>query len=52
MDIEFDASGNAIMPSLVVHPSNMEKLRAALNTDEAKEKIAAVIARKKKAKGL
>lgn len=52
MDIEFDESGNAMIPAIGVHPSNMEMLRAALDTDEAKEKIAAVIARKKKAKGL
>lgn len=52
IDIEFDESGKAIMPSVVVHPSNMEKLRAALDTDDAKERIAAVIAKKKKAKGL
>jgi len=52
MDIDFDASGKPIMPGCVVHPSNMEKLCAALDTDEAKEKIAAVIAKKKAAKGL
>jgi hypothetical protein len=52
MDIDFDAQGNAIMPACVVHPSQMEKLRAALDNDEAKEKIAAVIAKKKAAKGL
>jgi hypothetical protein len=52
MDIEFDESGNAMIPALVVHPSKMEVVRAALDTDEAKEKIAAVIAGKKKAKGL
>jgi hypothetical protein len=52
MDIDFDASGIAIMPECVVHPTKMEKICAALNTDEAKEKIAAVIAKKKAAKGL
>jgi len=52
IEIKFDESGNAVMPSLVVHPSMMDKMRAALETDEAKEKIEAVIAKKKKAKGL
>lgn len=52
MDIAFDESGNAIMPGFVVHPSMAEKLQAVLETDEAQEKIAVVIAKKKKAKGL
>lgn len=52
MDIEFDAAGQAIMPEVRVHPSNVAKIRAALDTDEAKAKIAAVIEKKKKAKGL
>lgn len=52
IEIDFDESGKAILPACVVHPSNMEKMRATLDTDEAKEKIAAVIAKKKKAKGL
>ncbi len=52
LDIEFDESGNAIMPSVVLHPSEMEKFAAALDTDEARQKIAAVLERKKKAQGL
>ena len=52
MDIDFDAQGNAIMPAYVVHPSKMEKICAVLDTAEAKEKIATVIAKKKAAKGL
>lgn len=52
MDIDFDAQGNAIMPEFVVHPSQMKKFCAALDTEEGKEKVAAVIAKKKAEKGL
>lgn len=52
MDIDFDTEGNAIMPAYRVHPSQTDRFCAALDNDEAKEKIAAVIAKKKAAKGL